>query len=73
MAGNVVSLSAKNWVSGSWEVSQDVGEGEEGGSGVSEHWDWEQSSGDPVGFHNSSLSWPLSHTPGQEGEAEGGL
>lgn len=56
--GNVASLNAKNRVSGSWEASQEIGEGE-GGSGASNHWGQEQSSGDPVGFHNSSLSWPL--------------
>lgn len=70
--GNVASVGAKNWVSGSWEASQEIGE-TGGGSGASEHWGQEQSSGDPVGFHNSSLSWPLSHTPGQEAEAKGGL
>lgn len=68
----MASFNAKNRVSGSWEASQEIGEGE-GGSGASNHWGQEQSSGDPVGFHNSSLSWPLSHTPGQEREAKRGL
>ena len=44
----MATLGAKDWLSGSWEASQEIGE-KEGGSGASEHWGEEQSSGDPVG------------------------